>query len=92
MLTNSPKSLIAATLLVIGLAIVFPYQHFNPYLPENVLTAQPDNPYNHLMILPISRTAYPPCPTCGPVWAQYPDLPPIWRSIRGPFGVPVPVP
>jgi hypothetical protein len=92
MLTNSPKALVIASLLVIGLAIVFPYQHFNPYLPGNVVAAEPFSPYNHWMIPPISRTAYPPCPSCGPVWAQFPDIPPVWSTIRGPFMVPVQVP
>ncbi len=92
MTTSSPIAVFVSLVLVLASWAVFPYQCYNPYLPYNAIAAQPDSPYNSYMVPKISRTAYPPCPSHGPVQLQFPDVPPIGTSIRGPFGVPVPVP
>jgi hypothetical protein len=69
-----------------------PCQMLNPYLPHNAVVAQPPTPYYLRNIPRCSRTYYDPCPSCGPVAAQFPDLPPVNQPFPGPFGIPVPLP
>ena len=64
----------------------------NPYLPYNAVAAQPPTPYYLRDIPKVSRTYYDPCPTCGPVAKQFPDVPPIQLPFPGMLGMPVPVP
>lgn len=68
------------------------FQRLNPYAPANATPAQPLTPYNLWEIPRISRVAYEPCPACGYASTLLPDLPPMSEPIRGPFGIPVPVP
>lgn len=78
--------------MALGLASTAPCQTFNAYLPQNATAAYPPTPY-YLRDIPwISRTFYLPCPTCGPAWKYFPDVPPIWQPVAGQFGIPVPVP
>lgn len=67
-------------------------QALNPYLPHNAIAAQPPLPYYQGVIPNISRTYYDPCPSCGPVSKQFPDLPPVQQPFPGIHGIPVPVP
>ncbi len=79
-------------LLVLGTAAVASGQMLNPYLPHNAQAAEPPDPYNLDYWPKTSRTWYPPCPTCGIVSFQFPELPPNCQSFPGPFGIQVPVP
>jgi len=87
-----------ATLVVISCCLTIGFsatgycQMINPYLPMNATAAEPVTPYNLWEIPPCSRTSYLPCPTCGPMGAQFPDIPPIYEPFPGPFLCPVPVP
>lgn len=83
---------VAVVMMVLSLATTAPCQMFNAYLPQNAPAAAPPTPYYLRDIPRISRTYYPPCPTCGPAWAYFPDVPPISRPVIARFGIPVPVP
>jgi hypothetical protein len=64
----------------------------NPYLPQNAIAAQPLTPYNLNFIPCTSPVRYQPYPARVPGSHLLPDVPPIWESFPGPFGIPVPVP
>lgn len=85
--------LVIAIAFVVTVAPGAHSQMLNPYLPQNAVVAQPPTPY-YLRAIPKfeSRTFYDPCPTCGPVAAQFPDVPPVQQRFPGPFGILVPVP
>lgn len=84
--------LLISSCLTMGFAAAGYGQMINPYLPMNAPAAEPLTPYNLWDIPACSRTSYLPCPTCGPLGAQLPDIPPVYEPFPGPFNIPVPVP
>lgn len=79
-------------LLIVGAASSVRCEVLYAYAPMNAVAAEPDTPYNLDQIPKCSRVAYVPCPTWGPFAEYLPDVPPVWQSFPGPFGVCVPVP
>jgi hypothetical protein len=92
MIKKSYAILVATAFLAAGIAVISPYEMFDPYLPYNAIAAEPKTPYNLNKMPVISRTSYLPCMSCSPVWSQLPDIPSIRTPVAGPFQIPVPVP
>jgi hypothetical protein len=93
MKTWSLLALSVVVLTVIVMPAAAPCHTLNPYLPWNDPAAEPVPPYNFDQVFPqISRCFYLPCPAYGAFADQFPDLPPVWQQVAGPFGFPVPVP
>jgi hypothetical protein len=86
------RLLLLTTMLLLVVSGSVYGQMLNPYTPSNAVAAEPLDPYNLWEIPACSYKSYVPCPTCGPMSAQLPDLPPIWAPFPGPFCRPVPVP
>jgi hypothetical protein len=92
MMTKSLTLFFVSLFLLSALTGASAFQRLNPYAPPNATPAEPPTPYNLWEIPRISRVAYEPCPGCGYASTLLPDLPPMSEPLRGPFGIPVPVP
>jgi len=89
---NSFRLFALSILMVLAFSGSAPCQMLNPYIPHNAVAAEPPTPY-YEDDTPCGSYVYsPPCPTCGPVAAQFPDVPSLRQPIPGMFGLPVPVP
>lgn len=84
--------MLTALFLAASLATAPAFNRLDPYAPMNATAAQPKTPYNLSEIHPVSKYYNYPCPSCVPDNVLLPNIPPIGVPMRGPHGVPVPVP
>lgn len=84
-------AIVILALMVVASSQIAFCDRINPYLPMNAVPAMPEPPYDP-EISRIGFYYYPPCPGCIPFGKLVPDIPPVWKPERGPFGIPVTVP
>lgn len=81
-----------AALLVSSITAASAFSRLYAYAPMNAVGAEPKTPYNLNHVHRWGKLFNYPCPSCVPAHLLFPDAPPISQRMRGPWGVPVPVP
>ncbi len=81
-----------AALLVSSITAASAFTRLYAYETMNAVGSEPKTPYDLNDLHRWGKFFNYPCPSCVPAHLLFPDVPPIDRRMRGPWGAPVPVP